>query len=372
MPRGADEAFMRLALRLARRGLGRTSPNPPVGAVVVTNGVVVGRGYHRRAGEAHAEVEALRDAGRRARGATLYVTLEPCAHHGRTPPCADAVIAAGIRRVVIGTRDPNPSVPGNGMRRLRAAGLAVAGGVLQSACDELIAPFRKLVTTGLPFVTLKLAASLDGRIATAGGASRWITSEASRRHAHRLRAAHDAILVGAETVIHDDPQLTCRVRGGHNPLRIVLDGRLRLPLSARVLTNTASVATLVVTGRSAPQAKVRRIEALGVQVLRLPEQAGRVSIRRVLRTVGQRGLASVLIEGGAQVAAAALTASVVDRLVVFYAPKLIGGDGKPMIGPLGVRRMGQALQLGRLHVKRFASDVLVATEVVGNHGRPSN
>jgi diaminohydroxyphosphoribosylaminopyrimidine deaminase / 5-amino-6-(5-phosphoribosylamino)uracil reductase len=371
-PRGDDEGFMRLALRLARRGLGRTSPNPPVGAVVVANGVVVGRGYHRRAGTAHAEVEALRDAGRRARGATLYVTLEPCAHHGRTPPCTEAVLAAGVRRVVIGTRDPNPSVPGNGLRRLRRAGLDVSSGVLQPACDELIAGFRKRVTTGLPFVTLKLAASLDGRIATATGESRWITGEASRRHVHRLRAEHDAVLVGAETVIRDDPQLTCRLRGGRNPLRIVLDGRLRLPLDARVLTNTASASTLVVTGRGAPQAKVRRIEALGVEVLRLPERAGRIAIRPVLHALGTRGLASVLVEGGAQIAAAMLAARAVDRFVVYYAPKLIGGDGKPMIGTLGVRRMQQALPLGRLRVKRFASDLLVATEIVRSHGRSSN
>jgi diaminohydroxyphosphoribosylaminopyrimidine deaminase / 5-amino-6-(5-phosphoribosylamino)uracil reductase len=367
-----DVRFMRVAVRLGRRGLGRTSPNPPVGAVVVKNGVVVGRGYHRRAGLPHAEVEALRVAGARARGATLYVTLEPCAHHGRTPPCTDAVRAAGVRRVVIGTRDPNPSVPGNGAARLRAAGIVVESGVLQPECDELSAAFRKHVTTGLPLVTLKLAASLDGRIATASGESRWITGEDSRRYVHRLRAEHDAILVGAQTVIRDDPELTCRLRGGRNPLRVVLDGRLRLPLRARVLTHTASAATLVVTGPRASAAKIRDVEVRGAQVLRLPLTAGHLSLPRLLRALGQRHIMSVLIEGGATVAAAAIRSRLVDRLLIFYAPKLIGADGRPLLGPLGVRRLRQAPRVGRLRIKRFAQDVLVATEVLTTDDRSAD
>ncbi len=366
MSRADDARYMRQALRQGRRGLGHTSPNPPVGAVVVAHGTVVGRGYHHRAGLAHGEIEALRDAGRRARGATLYVTLEPCAHHGRTPPCTDAVIAAGVRRVVIGSRDPNPSVPGNGVARLRAAGIDVTTGIEPAACDALVAAFRKHVTTGLPLVTLKLAASLDGRIATAGGESRWITNETSRRFVHRLRAEHDAILVGAETVRRDDPELTCRLRGGRNPLRVILDGRLRLPLQARVLTKLGAAGTLVVVGPQASAAKVRQIEARGAQVLCLPAAAGTISMRRLLRALGQRNVMSVLVEGGATVAAAALAAGVVDRLLLFYAPKLIGGDGRPMLGSLGVRRLRQALQLGRLQVRRFATDLLIATEVVAN------
>jgi len=363
---------MRLALRLGRRGLGRTSPNPPVGAVVVKDGVVVGRGYHHQAGMPHGEVAALRDAGSRARGATLYVTLEPCAHHGRTPPCTAAVIAAGVRRVVVGARDPNPRVPGDGIGRLRAAGIVVESGVLAAECDELIAAFRTHVTTGLPRVTLKLAASLDGRIATATGESRWITGDASRRYVHRLRAEHDAILVGAETVIRDDPQLTCRRRDGRNPLRVILDGRLRLPLQAGVLTNTGTAATLVVTGRQASAAKIRRIEARGAQVLQLPARAGRIAMRRVLQALGARNVMSVLIEGGAGVAAAALTARVVDRMLIFYAPKLIGGDGRPMLDALGVRHMRQALALGPLRVRRFRDDLLVATQMQVNHDDASD
>jgi diaminohydroxyphosphoribosylaminopyrimidine deaminase / 5-amino-6-(5-phosphoribosylamino)uracil reductase len=358
-----DARFMRMALRLGRRGLGRTSPNPPVGAVVVAHGTVVGRGFHRKAGAAHAEAAALREAGSRARGATLYVTLEPCAHHGRTPPCTDAVIAAGVRRVVVGTRDPNPRVPGNGVRRLRAAGIAVSAGVLSAECDALIAAFRTHVTTGRPLVTLKLAASLDGRIATVSGDSRWITGEDSRRYVHRLRAEHDAILVGAETIIRDDPELTCRVRGGRNPVRVILDGRLRLPLRARVLTKPEPAATLVLTARPAPAAKVRQVRECGAEVVSLAAKAGRIPLARALRELGKRNIMSVLIEGGATVAAAALTAGVVDRLLVFFAPKVIGGDGRPMLAELGVRRMRDALALGPLQVKRFAQDILVATQI---------
>ncbi|MFI5395145.1 MAG: bifunctional diaminohydroxyphosphoribosylaminopyrimidine deaminase/5-amino-6-(5-phosphoribosylamino)uracil reductase RibD [Candidatus Binatia bacterium] len=367
-----DARFMRLAVRLGRRGLGRTSPNPPVGAVVVTRGVIVGRGYHRQAGQPHAESEALQVAGRRSRGGTLYVTLEPCAHHGRTPPCTEAIIAAGVRRVVFGTRDPNPSVPGNGMGQLRRAGIEVSSGIEQASCNELIAAFRKHVTTGRPWVTLKLAASLDGRIATAGGESRWITGEDSRRFVHRLRAEHDAVLVGAATVIRDDPELTCRLRGSRNPLRIVLDGRLHVPLHARVLTNTTAAATLMVTGRQAPATKVRHIEDQGVEVLRLPDTGGRIGMARLLRALGRRGIMSVLIEGGATVAAAAVAASIVDRMLIFYAPKLIGGDGRPMLGSIGVRRLAHAPQLGRLRVTRFAADVLVATEMVAHDGNSGN
>jgi diaminohydroxyphosphoribosylaminopyrimidine deaminase/5-amino-6-(5-phosphoribosylamino)uracil reductase len=358
-----DIRFMRLAVRLGRRGLGRTSPNPPVGAVVVARGAVVGQGHHRRAGLPHAEVEALQAAGRRGRGATLYVTLEPCSHHGRTPPCTDAIRNAGIRRVVFGSVDPNPRVPGRGAQRLRAAGIEVLGGVLQPDCDELIRFFRTLVTVGRPFVTLKLAASLDGRIATTTGDSRWISGDDSRRFVHRLRAEHDAILVGAETVIRDDPTLTCRLRGGRNPRRVVLDGRLRLSPAAQVLQPLPPAATLVIGARDVPAARVRRLEAAGAEVLQLPARAGRISFGRVMRALARRGIASLLVEGGATVAAAALADGVVDRLLFFYAPLLIGGDGRPMLGPLNVRRVREALRVGGLHVRRFASDILLATDV---------
>lgn len=354
----ADVSFMRLALRLGRKGLGRTSPNPPVGAVVVAHSVVVGRGYHRQAGGPHAEVEALYDAGRRAAGGTLYVTLEPCNHHGRTPPCTEAILAAGIRRVLVGVRDPNPHVRGKGAARLRRRGIEVEIGVEAEACSELIAAFAKHSRTGRPYVTLKLAASLDGRIATQTGASRWITGEKARRTVHRWRNEVDAIMVGAETVRADDPALTSRVRGGRDPLRVIVDGRLRIPLGARVLTNEAGSGTLVATVAR----KARMIKSLrqrGVEVLVLPGRDGRLSLRRLLRELGRRGVMSVLLEGGANLAAAALRERVVDRFYCFLAPKLIGADGRPMVGSLGVLDPSRALPVHDLRVSRLGDDLLV-------------
>ncbi|HYD49728.1 MAG TPA: bifunctional diaminohydroxyphosphoribosylaminopyrimidine deaminase/5-amino-6-(5-phosphoribosylamino)uracil reductase RibD [Terriglobales bacterium] len=358
-----DRRFMRRALQLARRGVGYTSPNPPVGAVIVRRGQIIAEGYHRRAGAAHGEAEALANAGDRARGATLYVTLEPCAHHGRTPPCVDAVLAAGVKRVVIGSIDPNPRVAGGGAQRLLAAGLSVTTGMLQDAGDELLAPFRKHVTTGRPFVTLKLAASIDGRIATKTGESRWISSEASRRYVHRLRAEHDAVLVGAATVIADDPELTCRLRGGRNPLRVILDGRLRVPASAKVLQGPPP--TWIITDKAAARARMERLAAAGAELIRLPGRQGEVGLDAVVAALGQRGVMSLLVEGGGTVAAAALRAGVVDRLLLFLAPKLIGGDGRPMLGALGVEQVADALSLRDLKLRRFSEDLLLDTRL--NH-----
>jgi diaminohydroxyphosphoribosylaminopyrimidine deaminase/5-amino-6-(5-phosphoribosylamino)uracil reductase len=363
-----DATFMRLAVRLGRKGLGRTSPNPPVGAVVVRGGEIVGRGYHRRAGEPHAEVEALRAAGERASGATLFVTLAPCNHHGRTPPCTEAVVAAGIRRVVVGVRDPNARVSGDGLTRLRRRGLAVEVGVEAAACAELIAAFRTSVETGLPLVTLKLAASLDGRIATRTGDSRWITGVRARSLVHRLRNEMDAVMVGAGTVIADDPSLTCRQRGGRDPLRVVVDGRLRIPLGAQVLTNEAARGTLVATV-SHDSNRIEKLRRRGATVLVLPGNGERLSLRRLLRRLARRGVQSVLIEGGATLAAAALREKVVHRLLWFFAPKLIGGDGVPMLGPLGVARLGGAPAVRLLSVHRLGDDVAVHAELGGARAR---
>lgn len=357
-----DMRFMRAALRAAQRGVGRTHPNPPVGAVVVRRGRIVGVGYHRRAGAAHAEVMALEHAGAAARGATLYVTLEPCNHHGRTPPCTQAVLAAGIRRVVVGSIDPNPRVTGSGRHFLEKAGVAVSCGVRQTECDALLAPFRKHVTLGLPWVTLKLASSLDGRIATASGDSCWISSPASRAYVHRLRDQHDAVLVGAETVRRDDPQLTCRRRGGRNPLRVVVDGALNLPLQAHVVRESRQVPTLVLTSHKAPATRVAALRAAGVEVVRCRARGGRIAMLDVLRTLARRGLLSVLVEGGASIASQLLRARLVDELLLFLAPKLIGGDGRPLLDSLAVRRMSEALPTGSLRLRRFAGDVLVATQ----------
>jgi len=357
----ADSAYMDEALRLARRGLGRTSPNPAVGAVVVRAGRIVGRGFHRRAGGPHAEVFALREAGKRAKGATLYVTLEPCSHFGRTPPCADGVIEAGVRRVVVGTVDPNPRVRGRGIARLRRAGIRIDVGARAAECCEVIEDFAKRVTAGLPLVVLKLAATLDGRIATASGDSRWVTGPAARRRVHEMRNRYDAVLVGSETVLADDPELSCRIRGGRDPLRIVLDGRLRVPPTARVYRQDGD-RTLVYT-RADRGAAAERLRRLGVVVR--PGGGDRAgSLRRVLADLAAEGVQSVLVEGGGRVAARALREGLVDRLELFLAPKIVGGDGRPSVGPLGFARMEAALSVANLRAEWLGADLLLS-------GRPA-
>jgi diaminohydroxyphosphoribosylaminopyrimidine deaminase/5-amino-6-(5-phosphoribosylamino)uracil reductase len=351
--------MMRLALRLARRGAGRTSPNPMVGAVLVRGGKIVGRGYHRFAGGDHAEIAALKQAGVKARGATLYITLEPCCHQGRTPPCARALIRAGIKEVVAGARDPNPKVAGRGLRQLRRAGVGVRVGLLEAQCHELIEAFTKFITKGLPFVILKLAATLDGKIATAAGDARWISSAQSRDSVHRLRNEVDALLVGSATVRADDPQLTCRIAGGRNPCRVVLASGLRLPLSAQIFHQADPENTIVATGVNAPKRQVRAIEALGARVWRLALSRGRIAWRPLLRKMAGLGIVTVIIEGGAAVAASALRAKAVDKIVFFYAPKILGGDGRAMIAPLGLRRVSQAISLKRMDVGLTGGDVVV-------------
>ncbi len=349
---------MERALALAARGLGRTHPNPPVGAVVVRGTRIVGVGFHRRAGEAHAEVLALRQAGRRARGATLYVTLEPCAHHGRTPPCVDAVLRAGIARVVVGIVDPDPRVGGRGIRRLRRAGLVVETGVCARAGRRLLRGYLQRLARGRPFVVLKLAASLDGRIATAAGASRWITGPAARRRAHRLRDECDGVMVGIGTARVDDPRLTCRIAGGRDPIRIVVDARLELSPRARMLRARTTAPTWVFTTRTASRRREARLHRVGAVVIRLPGRA-RVDLNALFRELGRRGLTTVLLEGGGALAAAALRARRVDQVSMFLAPRIIGGDGVPAVGSLGVARLAEALRLGAMHVERLGPDLLV-------------
>jgi diaminohydroxyphosphoribosylaminopyrimidine deaminase/5-amino-6-(5-phosphoribosylamino)uracil reductase len=356
-----DARYMAEALQLARRGLGRTSPNPAVGAVVVRGGRVVGRGFHRRAGGSHAEVFALREAGPRARGATLYVTLEPCCHFGRTPPCVQAVRNSAVARVVVGALDPNPLVRGRGVRQLRRSGVAVDVGVREAECRALNVDFEKYVSTGFPFVVLKLAATLDGRIATIAGDSRWVTGRAARRKVQEMRNRWDAVIVGSETVIRDDPQLTCRMRGGRHPLRVILDARLRSPESARVFSDAPKQTRLyTLAGESA---KAKRLRRRGVSVHRgAGDRAG--SLRHVLRDLALSGIKSVLIEGGGVLAARALREGLVDRVALFYAPKLIGGDGRPMVAAMDLRRMSEAIRIIDATLERVGEDFLL-------EGRPA-
>jgi diaminohydroxyphosphoribosylaminopyrimidine deaminase/5-amino-6-(5-phosphoribosylamino)uracil reductase len=352
---------MRLALREARRGLGRTSPNPAVGAVLVKGGRVVGRGHHARAGAPHAEVMALRDAGPLARGADLYTTLEPCDHFGRTPPCTLAILEAGVRRVFSGSADPNPRVNGRGVRRLRRAGVEVETGVLREECDALNAGWFRFITSGRPHVTLKVAATLDGRIATASGDSRWVTGPGAREHVHRLRATVDAVLVGSGTARADDPRLTARPRTGRgrDPLRVVLDSRLSLPGTLRLFRQRSAAPTLVAHVSGEPPARPPR----GVEYLRCRARRGRVDLGDLLERLGRRGVATLLVEGGAEVNRAFLDAGLVDELLLFVAPRIAGGGLSWLPGP-GVARMRDALPLHDVRVRRVGDDVLVS-------GRPS-
>ncbi|MBN1670552.1 MAG: bifunctional diaminohydroxyphosphoribosylaminopyrimidine deaminase/5-amino-6-(5-phosphoribosylamino)uracil reductase RibD [Kiritimatiellae bacterium] len=331
-----DERWMREALALAARGEGRTRPNPPVGAVLVKGNRIVGRGYHRRAGGPHAEVVALRDAGAKARGATLYVTLEPCCTWGRTPPCTDAVLAGGVARVVVSVRDPNPRHGGRGLVRLRRRGLDVTVGVCGAEGERLIAPFAKWITSARPFVTLKLGMSLDGKIGDRRGASRWITCPASRRAVQALRRRADAILVGAGTACVDDPGLLPRRPAGRQPYRVVADSRGRLPLTAKLLNDAQPARTILATTRQcSPQRRVR-YEKKGAQVWPLPAARGGVSLPALCRRLGKLGILHLLCEGGGELAASLIRAGLVDELLIFVAPMVIGGRGAvPAVAGMG-------------------------------------
>jgi diaminohydroxyphosphoribosylaminopyrimidine deaminase/5-amino-6-(5-phosphoribosylamino)uracil reductase len=347
---------MRLALREAAKGLGRTSPNPAVGAVLVKGGRVVARGHHARAGGPHAEVVAIRAAGRRARGADLYTTLEPCDHYGKTPPCSMAVLEAGVRRVFVGSADPNPLVNGKGIARLRGAGVEVVEGVLREECDALNAHWFKFMRERRPYVTLKAAVTLDGRIATRTGDARWVTGEAARRWVHRLRDRVDAILVGSGTARTDDPLLTTRLPGGrgHDAMRVVLDTELALPRNLALLHPRSAAPTVVAHA----SARTRRFGP-GVELLRCRRGKGGVDLRDLLAKLAARGVTHLLVEGGARVHAAFLAAGLVDRLAVFIAPKLAGGDGVPLLAGPGPARMRDALRLDEVQVERVGEDVLV-------------
>jgi diaminohydroxyphosphoribosylaminopyrimidine deaminase/5-amino-6-(5-phosphoribosylamino)uracil reductase len=355
-----DKRYMRLALRLALKGAGRTSPNPMVGAVLVRGGRIIATGYHQRAGGDHAEIVALKRAGERARGATLYLNLEPCNHQGRTPPCTLSLIRAGVRRVVAGMADPNPIVSGRGLRRLSRAGIQARVGVLEEECRRLNEAFKKYITRRSPFVILKLAASLDGKIATSTGDSQWITETASRNYVHSLRNQVDAVLVGIGTVLADDPRLTCRLPGGRDPWRVVLDGRLRIPLTACLLHQREPEKTIVVTGPRAPMKKIEAIKSYGAQVWSFPLRKGEIPFAFLLKRLGKMGLTSVMIEGGATTASRALRERVVDKVFFFYAPKIIGGDGREMIEALGIKRMRDSKRIKDVEVKRFGKDFLVS------------
>jgi len=356
-----DEAWMRLALRLGQAARGRSSPNPPVGCVIVKNGELLARGRTQPPGGDHAEAAALRKLGWKARGATAYVTLEPHNFQGRTPPCTDRLIAAGVRRVVVGVLDPNPRVAGGGMRQLKRAGIETVVGVLGDECAALLRPYRKWLTEKRPWVTLKAAVTLDGRMAARGGDARWVSGERSRLEAHRMRDRMDAILVGAGTVRADDPALTTRLPGkeGHDPKRVILDGRLTVPADAKCLPDA-----IVVCTRDADAARARRLEKRGAEVLRLPGRNGRVELGALVDELGRRELLTLLVEGGGQVHGAFIAAGLADEVTLFVAPKLIGAGGVPLLALDGPTKMAAAWRLGAVSTRRLGDDILVVGDVL--------
>ena len=357
-----DIAYMNVALDMAARPGWRTHPNPMVGAVLVRDGRIIGRGYHKRAGGPHAEIMALQEAGTKVGGASLYVTLEPCCHHGRTPPCTDALIQAGISRVVAAMRDPNPKVGGLGFQSLRRNGIRAESGLLGAQARRLNEAFCTRVRKGRPWVILKSAISLDGKIAAESGDSRWISSKESRAHAHDLRDRVDAILTGIGTVLGDDPQLTARPRGrnGRDPLRVIVDSRLRIPLNAKALHRSSSASIIVAATKVAPERRIRTLRNQGAEVWVLPTRNARVSLRSLLARLAKQEVTTLLVEGGGEVAGAFLRQGLVDRVAFYIAPLLIGGDNAP--GPLrgeGATTLSGAWDLRETDVRRMGPDLLV-------------
>jgi len=358
--KASDFTHMRSALALARRGLGSAWPNPAVGCVLVKDGTVVGRGWTQPGGRPHGETEALERAGEAARGATAYVSLEPCCHWGKTPPCTDALLAAGVTRVVVTVEDPDPRVSGRGIARLREAGVEVTTGVLADEARALNEGFFRRIDQGRPLVTLKLASTLDSRIATAEGESRWITGELARERAHLLRARHDAVMVGSNTVLTDDPELTCRLPGlaDRSPVRIVVDGRLRVPLTANLVVTAKATPTWFVTLKGDAPERHRVFRDCGVELIEVPAAGETVDLAAAFQELGKRGLTRVLVEGGAQLAAALLRAELVDHMAWFRAPRLIGGDGIPAITAFGIDKLAAMPRFERVSIENIGEDVL--------------
>ena len=347
---------------MARLAIGSTSPNPAVGAVIARDGVIIGEGYTQPPGSAHAEVVALEQAGERSRGATMYVTLEPCCHFGRTPPCARAIIEGGIAEVHIATLDPNPLVSGRGKAVLDDAGIKTRLGEREEEARGLNEAYIKFITTGVPFVTVKFAVSLDGKISTATGDSRWISGEESREYVHRLRRAADAIMVGVNTILADDPMLTARdgLEGGKrkNPIRVIVDSKARTPPTARVLKEPG--VTIVAITAIAPSVQEKRLREAGAEVLELPLRAGLVDLEELLAELGRREITSVLVEGGGTLLGSFFDQGLVDKVVAFIAPVIIGGtEARLAVGGGGAQRIAQALRLSRVRVERVGDDVMI-------------
>ena len=355
------QKYMEMALKLAEKGKGFTSPNPMVGAVIVKDDVVISTGHHRKAGGDHAEVDAIKKAGEAARGATIYVNLEPCNHVGRTPPCSERILSAGIKRVVSAMDDPNPGVKGGGHQHLKEHGVDIVRGVCENQARRLNEIFIKNSVTGLPFVIVKCAATLDGRIAARSGDSRWVSGEESRDYVHGLRHLTDAIMVGIGTAMQDDPSLTTRLNGmkGRDPIRVILDSKLSISENARVFHLDSDAKTLVAAGSAVSMEKKKAIEKTGAQVMECPMTDGLIDMGQLVKKLGGMGITSLLIEGGSRVIASAFASGVVDKVIFFYAPKIMGGDGIPMCDGPGPDSMDGCIRLKNIATRMFGDDVMI-------------
>lgn len=367
----AEEQFMKRAIELAKQGSGWTAPNPLVGAVVVKNGRVIGEGYHRKYGELHAERNALTACSEDPAGATLYVTLEPCCHYGKTPPCTEIIIEKKIAKVVIGSRDPNPKVAGKGARILREHGIEVVEDYMREACDALNPVFFHYITTKTPYVVLKFAMTLDGKIATRTGASKWITGEAARNHVHQLRGRYAGILAGIGTVLADDPMLNCRIDGTHQPLRIILDSQLRIPMGSRLVRSAKEYPLLIVCNESTRDreegtSRIQKLEEAGAKVWTLPEKNGHPDLNVLMQRLGEEKIDSVLIEGGGTVNEAALKAHIVHHVYAYIAPKIFGGeDAKTPVEGSGIRLPQECANLRLAKITVLLNDMLLEYDVEG-------
>lgn len=358
-----DEIYMKRALKLAAKAKGHTSPNPMVGAVIVKDGRIIGEGYHKKAGEPHAEVNAVQSAEESVEGATIYVTLEPCSHYGKTPPCSDLIIKSGFKKVVVAAVDPNPLVAGRGIQRIKEAGIEVEVGVCQKESLKLNEVFNYFITTKRPFTVMKYAMTLDGKIATQTGQSKWISSKKSREHAHQLRGELSSIMVGIGTVLKDNPKLTCRVSGYSHPIRIVVDSQLRIPLNAAVLSDQKEAKTIVMTTPFSSEEKLQTLTARGVEVIKVKAVDKRVDLYEAMKVLGKKGIDSILLEGGGQLNASALEVDVVNKLIVYVAPKLVGGEQaiSPVMGK-GVNQMSEAYPFKNVKTYQIENDTVIEAE----------
>ena len=359
----SDEAFIKKTLKLAQKGSGYVSPNPVVGAIIVKNGEIISTGYHKKFGAIHAEVAAIKNAGTNCKNSTLYVNLEPCSHHGKQPPCTDEIIRAGIKRVVVGTLDRNPQINGNGIKVLQKNGIEVITGVLEKECILINEVFFKYITTNLPFITLKIAQTIDGKIATDLGKSKWITSEKSRKYVHKLRNQSDAVLTGIGTVLTDDPQLDVRYIKGRTPFRVILDSNLRIPLNAKLLNDEHVNKTILVTNLKTPDEICNRIEQKGAAVVKIPKQGDFIDLNLLCKWLGNRGFASVLVEGGSKVFSSFLKLKLADRISLFIAPKLLG-SGIPAIEKLDISDINNCIRLNCDRIKKIEQDIFITGRVV--------